>query len=171
MIAFLFRKPQLGQTGADRVERGHCLAHRDLEVVLRLRGAVLHDFGVPGVHQHGIDRDSGRLDVGTEQGLALIDLCLGAPAVVSTVLSVQAVREQDDCLLRIVGLCRRAQRDARSERHPSPGQADRLIGGAYRLQLVDFVLQCGPVVAQAHHLRRTVIGLFGRKHRRSLARR
>src|SRR5664279_2991320 len=92
-------------------------------------------------------------------GLNTLDRWYGSGSIaVPAVQRVEAVREQDnDVDIGVTGILgRRARRAAADQRLPAPDQADRLIGGAFRIQAINLARYAGTVVAEAHDGRRAV---------------
>ena len=133
-----------------------------------------------GVHLDGVDRDPGVLDVlaGADPAArpvihAIVDRGgLVRAVAVPAVLRVQTVGQEDDDLLvgvvRVLG--RHGHRAAADQRLPGPDQADRLIGAAVRIEVVDRGLHRGPIEVQPHHFRRAVAVLLRIEQRGRVAR-
>ena len=172
---------ELGQVGADGVERGDDLVRRgQQEEVVGVTGAILQQRRsrvAAGIDLNGVDGDPGSLDVGACAVAGRIrhpavDQRVGARAVaVPAVERIQAVAEQDDDLIiGIIGISgRRRKRSAADERLPTPDQPNRLIGGAERIQIVDLGLHRRPIIIEARDDGRAVGILLGGKQRGSNA--
>ena len=167
---------QLAQCRTDRLEgRDQLIGGFDLGELVAAAGAVLQQGRgriAAGVDVDRVDRDASRLGVGAGADAvlgrvvhALVDAARDLHAVaVPAVLGVEAVRHQNDHVgvdvIRVLGRC--GQRAAADERLPGPDQADRLIGTAARLHVVDERVERGPVIGQALDRRRTGVVLLRR---------
>jgi hypothetical protein len=99
----LLSNAQLGQIGADRIERRSHLIRRGQQIELvRAACAILQQgrrWIAACVDLDRVQHNVGRLDVGTGQRLTVIDrILIGVP----TVLRVQAVGQQDDDLCVLI---------------------------------------------------------------------
>lgn len=148
---------QLSKIGADLVKYSRDTRRRgqQVELVGAPRAVLQQRRGgiAAGIDLDSIDRDAGRLDIGAGAGAVarlihtVVDWRLrDVPAV----FGVQAVRQQDDDF--IVGVIavfgRDGEHTATAQREPAPDDADRLVGVAVRLHLIDQAVHSGPVVAQ-----------------------